>query len=295
MKKQNYIILCMTLLCNFKLHSMHRAILKNKAVNYAIESGAYTGAIGLIGSSTSKFFSDETLLMAATDIALTTAACGSAGAIIAAPVCFGYDAFTDSMNNQFSSNPQVNEFEYKLNSDAFHALKALSKQSDNLSAMDDLLKAQWSLHQFRTQHKDLLNMKASAVGLLACAGVPLSLTLLCQTHSIEIFVAGMSTSYFVAGVAVAKELLRAKKFKKAIRECSSFDKKNLSPEFIEKIQVMVTKVNSQFQPIRVDYENHTHWAQQQKKEKGEFYYPNINERIDAFDKVIINELENFKL
>jgi hypothetical protein len=159
--------------------------------------------------------------------------------------------------------------------------------------MNDLLQAQWALHKFDTHYKDLMNVEGLSLGAAPCVGVPLSVVFGIQTGGTELFIAGMSISYLLAVAAVMQEKLQSLRIKKAMKECNFFDKNTITPEFIEKNKAMVARLCTEFQPIKEDYKNHTHWAARQAKEKGEFYYPNIDERIDAFYKVIIDELESF--
>lgn len=272
-----------------EIYPMFRSILKSNAVDHAMASGMVAGVLGLTSSAASKFFTKESVATCANDIIAATAVCALAGTAITAPVYFGWDSFQESGHHGMD----IDRFRHGLSCDALRSLKTLTFQPENASAMNDLLQAQWALNKFDTHYNDLINVEGLSLGVAPCVVVPMSLTFLVQTGGTEMFVAGMSLSYLLAAAAVMQEKLQSHRIKKAMKECNFFDKNTITPEFIEKNKAMVARLCTEFQPIKEDYKNHTHWAVRQTKEKGEFYYPNINERINAFDKVIKSELECF--
>lgn len=287
MNRRFNIVSFLMLLSCIELYSMHR-VLKSRAFDSTIAAGLGAGVMGLAGSSISTILVHESALNF--DIVTSGGISACTGAILTAPVFFGWDAFQESGHHEI----QIDRFRHKLQNDAFRSLKTLTWQVDDKIAMNNLLRAQWGLHEFDARYKKLINLEGLVLGIAPAVVVPLSLVFGVQAGGAELCTAGLSMSYLFAGIAVAQEKLQLRRVNKAIKECSSFDENIVSPEFIEKNKAMVTRLHAQFEPIRVDYEDHTNWNQSQIKENGEFYYPNINERIDQFDQIMKAELEDFK-
>ena len=279
------IVSAVMLLSCAEISPMSRSILKNKAVDSIAAVGVGIG----IGKIVSTIILNESLLDP--DILTSVSTQALAGAAITAPIFFGWDAFQESGHHDIN----IDRFRHQLQDDAFRSLKTLTWQPNNASAMNDLLQAQWALRNFDARCKNRTNLEDLSLGITPAIVVPLSLTFGLYSGDTELCITGMSLSYLLAAAAVMQEKLQSHRIKKAMKECNFFDKKTISAEFLEKNKAMVAKLHEQFQPIEEDYKNHTKWSECQIKEKGLFYYPNINERINSFDKVIAKELEDFKV
>lgn len=290
-KKLIVICLFMVISCN-NMHGMVRSILKSKAVDKTISIASAGGFIGCLGSTVSVIGSDQTLLDCATDVVVSTTACSVIPALLAAPMYVGLQAFHESSCDA----DRVVRFGHELQQNTLKDLKTVTWQPENKKAVNNLVRAHWSLHRWNTDYKDLKAIEGGFdIGAAPCVGVPVCAMFMYQYYNLEMFATGMSLNYLLATAALVQQKLRSQKVERAIKNCTSFDDKVISPEFIKKHEAMVARVHDQFQPIHENYNNHTNWAAAQIEQKGEFYYPNINEHIESFDKVMIAELENFKV
>lgn len=284
-------LMCMFMLVScHNMHGMLRQILKNKAIDSTIATAVAGGLIGFTGSTVSAIGSVQNLLDCATDIVVSTTACSLIPAFIGAPMYAGWDAFKESSCDE----DRVLRFRHTLQQTTLKDLRTVTWQPENKEAMNDLIRAHWSLYKWNNHYKDLSTLEGGLnLGAAPCVGVPLCAIFMYQHYNLEMFAAGMALNYLLATAALVQQKLRSNKIQRAINDCISFDDKMISPEFVAQHTTMVAKVYDQFQPIHANYKNHTAWAARQIEEKGEFYYPNINEQIESFDKVMKAELENF--
>jgi len=271
---------------------MVRSIAKSKAINNTLATAVAGAGIGIFGSTLSTLGTDQNLLDCVTDIAVSTTACSLIPAFIAAPIYMGLDAFQEVGFHE----DRVARFGHTLHQNTLDTSRTVTWQPENKEAMKQLLQSHWCLHTWKSRYEKLSNIEEGfPISVVPCIGAPLCVIFMYQHYNLEMFAAGMTLNYAGALAAFVQKKLRSHKIQKAIDDCTFFDEKAITPEFVAQHTTMVAKMCDQFQPIHANYKNHTVWSAREIEKKGQFYYPNINEQIQAFDVVMESELENFKV
>lgn len=265
MKNKNYIILLLMLLFGFETNAMMRTA-KFGSV-YTIKPVDHT----MIRRS---IFVEGSIAIAAAGTAV--------------PMFVSCNAFISNKWDGF----HVAHFRDILMNDACNALHTVCWQPDNIQAMNDLLKAQWALH-FILDSSEREHENAIQLSALSCTGVPLSMASFYGTGSVEMFIAGISISYLIAGAAVVRKNSLPVKLYHDQLEYVTLDSDSIDMQFVEKNYAMVERMQRQFKPVLANYKKRAHELSVGRTQNHQENSQSVDEQLEKFSKTLKKEIENF--